>query len=739
MKKYLLLATMLLQILPAFGMTDDEKIEAAQYYLGSLYEEGRGVKEDIDKAINYFYTAAGNKDKDALEDLEAFAVKNNSLAQYYLGVLYQNGKGVKKDIDKAIDYFYAAAGNEEPRALNALENFADTDNNLKAVKFLVDMYYEGKGVEKDLEKVAEYDLKAARTSATERKAVLESIVPGSKYEGLIKQSECEYLNNRKGSLEDSVGRIALFRGIHYVTNLFDADAITQHASLDDVDVFLVSSAACSLTGQKFLAGIPGDPELKAGKLICKILNKFKAESEILYNKFHETYTNNHEQFHKFLGDPDGARDSLTQKAFTQYRWIFQNFAEKEYPNTWRRAVKRNPFVSFACNAKHGLKYALGQKSFTGGEDVKLSPEYDKKGMPKNKYLGKLYTAILSPAELWKLNPTFVVDKHAKNKVKISTNHGNNILTENEVSFFGYVPKDLVKSATVLEIGPLLGDDKKDYKAIDQNFHAKKGKAKQLVKTMFPDYEKQANKLIRKQDYLRLYPDIFENFYTHISDASAVIRAANWLHSINEKKVDIASFPSLDGGGATVNSMYMLATNLTRQPFNLVEKWASSLKKIYISFCALKNSGSSFVQILNNNNISRLQELSLVSCQLTQDDTEQIAGCLAGKGPLMVLMLDDNAVGNRGAKKFAASLKKNSTLTRLSLCNTGITNIACFAELFPIGGQKESHNTTLRELKLDFSLKEEDLKILKEKRRIALEEQYPKNLKEIQKGLTRNFK
>src|SRR3990167_5015327 len=123
MKKSLLLITMFLQALPALSMDDDAKIKAAykvwvtnktaykknisqlnflkkqanwkdkgpdnplaQYYLGVLYQKGWGVDKDTNTAIEYFYSAAENKEAVALKELKEFDAKNNHLAQYYLGV-----------------------------------------------------------------------------------------------------------------------------------------------------------------------------------------------------------------------------------------------------------------------------------------------------------------------------------------------------------------------------------------------------------------------------------------------------------------------------------------------------------------------------------------------------------------------------------------------------------------------------------------------------------------------------
>jgi len=68
----------------------------AQFYVASAYEEGRGVKKDINKAIGWYSKAAKN---------------NHNGAQYKLGEFYEKGLGLKKDITKAGNWYKKAAAN----------------------------------------------------------------------------------------------------------------------------------------------------------------------------------------------------------------------------------------------------------------------------------------------------------------------------------------------------------------------------------------------------------------------------------------------------------------------------------------------------------------------------------------------------------------------------------------------------------------------------------------------------
>jgi TPR repeat protein len=79
---------------PILLETADHGYASAQYYLGVLYDNGRGVPQDYVKAEEWYRKAA---------------VQGNASAQYYLGVLYDNGHGVPKDPEKAVEWYRKAA------------------------------------------------------------------------------------------------------------------------------------------------------------------------------------------------------------------------------------------------------------------------------------------------------------------------------------------------------------------------------------------------------------------------------------------------------------------------------------------------------------------------------------------------------------------------------------------------------------------------------------------------------
>ena len=102
----------------------------AQNNLGLLYEDGKGVKKDLAEAVKWYRKAADNGECNAM---------------FNLGSMYMNGEGVKHDKYEAFKWYMKAAEN----------------GNINAYYNVGHMYYNGYGVNKDYVKAAEYYRKAA--------------------------------------------------------------------------------------------------------------------------------------------------------------------------------------------------------------------------------------------------------------------------------------------------------------------------------------------------------------------------------------------------------------------------------------------------------------------------------------------------------------------------------------------------------------------------------------------------
>ncbi len=83
---------------------------AAQYSIGLLYDQGKGVKKDSKRAIQYFQSASD---------------QNLAVAQYYLGMKYFAGLGVTKDTTQARHLLNKAAKNDYIKAQFQLANMYD--------------------------------------------------------------------------------------------------------------------------------------------------------------------------------------------------------------------------------------------------------------------------------------------------------------------------------------------------------------------------------------------------------------------------------------------------------------------------------------------------------------------------------------------------------------------------------------------------------------------------------------
>ena len=96
----------------------DQGYTSAQYNLGHMYDNGRGVPQDYTEAAKWYRKAADQGDMSA---------------QYNLGRMYDNGRGVPKDYAEAVQWYRKAAD----------QGHADAQNKLGL------MYILGQGVGQD--------------------------------------------------------------------------------------------------------------------------------------------------------------------------------------------------------------------------------------------------------------------------------------------------------------------------------------------------------------------------------------------------------------------------------------------------------------------------------------------------------------------------------------------------------------------------------------------------------------
>jgi TPR repeat protein len=193
----------------------------AQYKLATMYEKGDGVKADIEQA-KYWYNLASNagstsakqrntylivkeqgydqaKHADWLNSIEKDASAHNADAVLLLGQLYHQGLGVKKDLDKSLELL------NQVRVLGAanVENeIASIRQEIAANKKAAQLKQEKRELEKAQSQQAKKQLKIEQQNAREiesqankqkqaEAAILSKAEKRKKYEEVMRQLKLE--------------------------------------------------------------------------------------------------------------------------------------------------------------------------------------------------------------------------------------------------------------------------------------------------------------------------------------------------------------------------------------------------------------------------------------------------------------------------------------------------------------------------------------------------------------------
>ena len=212
-----------------FTKASEHGYERANFHIGMMYENGDGVKKNYLKAIDYFMVAGVHSEyiKNKIEKYKTEAEVGDGKFQYKLGLIYENGIGIRKNSKSAIYWYEKAASNGIRDANNRLaclyyckhdeESFekafdllkkhaeigdastqcllaniyefdeCDYENALKwyekasakgdchATHNLALLYFEGEGTEKNPEKAFELLKKAAEQGNEDSLEVLENL------------------------------------------------------------------------------------------------------------------------------------------------------------------------------------------------------------------------------------------------------------------------------------------------------------------------------------------------------------------------------------------------------------------------------------------------------------------------------------------------------------------------------------------------------------------------------------
>lgn len=139
-----------------FQQAAEQGHTGAEYWLGSCYDEGEGVREDKYKAMEWYRKAAEKGYMYAQHDLaeliefelggmtEAFgwykkaADQGHTESALRVARLYKDGIGTERSYEKAMEYFN--------KVVNSKADAFDKQDSMEGIGWL---YYYGQGVEKD--------------------------------------------------------------------------------------------------------------------------------------------------------------------------------------------------------------------------------------------------------------------------------------------------------------------------------------------------------------------------------------------------------------------------------------------------------------------------------------------------------------------------------------------------------------------------------------------------------------
>jgi uncharacterized protein len=146
-----------------FAALADEGDVRAEFMMGTIYEQGLGVPQDLEAAARWYRRAADG---------------GNPSAQYNLGIFYQFGKGVPKDPTEAARWLLKAAEQGHGRAQNNLSTFYFTGVGVKrdpveAWKWLTlssdDLKGAGRDIALENRKVIEKEMTSAQIAEAKKR------------------------------------------------------------------------------------------------------------------------------------------------------------------------------------------------------------------------------------------------------------------------------------------------------------------------------------------------------------------------------------------------------------------------------------------------------------------------------------------------------------------------------------------------------------------------------------------
>ena len=156
-----------------FRKAADQGYVKAQYHLGIMYANGRGVPENDAEAVKWYRKAADGVSYRRLSSRISRSSQGYVKAQYNLGLMYDNGRGVSKNDAEAVKWYKKAAE----------QGYADAQSDLGF------MYVYGDGVPESHIKAYVWWSMAKANGSEKAKGNIEILKPMMKKEQIAKAQE----------------------------------------------------------------------------------------------------------------------------------------------------------------------------------------------------------------------------------------------------------------------------------------------------------------------------------------------------------------------------------------------------------------------------------------------------------------------------------------------------------------------------------------------------------------------
>ncbi|GAB4337073.1 MAG: hypothetical protein OHK0038_15370 [Flammeovirgaceae bacterium] len=175
--------------------------DSAAFYMGVAFEEAKGIEKDDKKAIQWYLKAANAGIKDAEERLSKYNILQFIKSSDLDYVTYRANRG-DTDAILLLSKYYIKVGNDE--ALDWLKKLADK-GNIEAYRLLGEIYLEGKcGLNKNYLEAAKWFEKAENQNdlpSIKQLALmyLDTLIGKENSQQLAQQKSIKYLENIKKS------------------------------------------------------------------------------------------------------------------------------------------------------------------------------------------------------------------------------------------------------------------------------------------------------------------------------------------------------------------------------------------------------------------------------------------------------------------------------------------------------------------------------------------------------------